>query len=140
MTSDTKLELALPEAREATAFGRSLHADFYGVSPTLCDDLTFCYDLLDRLVGRLGMHKQSPPFLFRSPDGEFPDKAGLSGWVPLIESGISIHTLTVTGFVSIDLYTCGYLDVPAALEFLCAELGTHRYEHHYLVRGVAYHA
>lgn len=141
MIEDTKVEVALAvEPGEASAFGRSLHADFYGVSRELCDDLTFCYDLLDRLVKRLGMHKQSPPFIFRSPDGEFPDKAGLSGWVPLIESGISIHTLTVAGFVSIDLYTCGSLDASAALDFLCGELGTRQFEHHYLVRGVAYHA
>ena len=140
MSEDTKIELALEAPpKEATAFGRSLHADFYGVSKALCNDLEFCYDLLDRLVERMGMHKQSPPFIFRSPDGEFPDKAGLSGWVPLIESGISIHTLTLTGFVSIDLYTCGCLDVQAALDFLCHELGTRQYEHHYLVRGVAYH-
>lgn len=125
---------------DKTAFGRSLHADFYGVDRTLCDDLTFCYDLLDRLTVRLGMHKQSPPFIFRSPEGEYPDKAGLSGWVPLIESGISIHTLTVTGFVSIDLYTCGCLDVPSALEFLSKELGSQTYEHHHLVRGIAYHS
>lgn len=135
------MELPLvPLSGEDTAFGRSLHADFYGVSRTLCDDLEFCYDLLDRLVARLGMHKQSPPFIFRSPDAEFPDKAGLSGWVPLSESGISIHTLTLTGFVSIDLCTCGCLGVPSALDFLCGELGTRNYERQYLVRGVAYHA
>jgi S-adenosylmethionine/arginine decarboxylase-like enzyme len=123
---------------EATAFGRSLHANFSGVRRELCDDLAFCYGLLDELTARLRMHKQAPPFLFRSPEDEFPDKAGLSGWVPLIESGISIHTLTVKGFVTIDIYTCGRLEVEAALDFLCARLGTRRYEHRYLVRGVAY--
>jgi S-adenosylmethionine/arginine decarboxylase-like enzyme len=141
MTGHTSVEASSAvELGEATAFGRSLHADFYGVSKELCDDLGFCYDLLDRLTQRMGMHKQSPPFIFRSPDGEFPEKAGLSGWVPLIESGISIHTLTVTGFVSIDLYTCGALDVPAALDFLCDELGSRDFEHHYIVRGAAYRA
>ncbi|MEZ5964057.1 MAG: S-adenosylmethionine decarboxylase [Planctomycetota bacterium] len=126
--------------REACAFGRSLHIDFYGVSRALCDDLGFCYKLLDDLVARLGMHKQSPPYLFRSPDAQFPDKAGLSGWVPLIESGISIHTLTVTGFVSIDIYTCGALDVDAAAALLAERLGSTDFEHSYLVRGTRYRA
>lgn len=124
---------------EEGAFGRSLHIDFYGVSPTICDDLGFCYAILDELTTRLGMHKQSPPFIFRSPEGEFPDKAGLSGWVPLIESGISIHTLTVTGFVSIDIYTCGSLDIEDAVQYLSERLGSTTYEKHYLVRGAAYY-
>ena len=39
------------------------------------------------------MEKQAPPSIFRSDATRFPDKAGLSGWVPLIESSIVIHTL-----------------------------------------------
>jgi S-adenosylmethionine/arginine decarboxylase-like enzyme len=131
-------KLALP-ADEVNAFGRSLHIDLYGVRAELCDDLAFCYQLLDDLVNWLGMHKQSPPFLFRSPDGEYPDKAGLSGWVPLIESGISLHTLTVKQFVTIDIYTCGCLDAAAALRFLQDRLQPTGQESHYLVRGTTYH-
>lgn len=125
-------------AHEANAFGRSLHVDLYGVRRELCNDLDFCYRLLDDLTARLGMHKQAPPFIFRSPDVEFPDKAGLSGWVPLIESGISIHTLTLTQFVSVDIYTCGCLDVGDAVAYLTQRLGAAKCEQQYLVRGVEY--
>lgn len=120
-------------------FGLSLHVDLYGVRRELCDDLTFCYALLDDLVAHLGMHKQAPPFLFRSPETEFPDKAGLSGWVPLIESGISVHTLTVKGFFTLDVYTCGALDREATLDFLRQRLEPSAVEHQLLVRGTAYH-
>jgi S-adenosylmethionine/arginine decarboxylase-like enzyme len=126
-------------ATEPYAFGRSLHVDFYSVPDGLCEDLNRCYQLLDELPDRLGMHKQSPPFLFRSPEGEYPDKAGLSGWVPLIESGISLHTLTVRRFVSLDVYTCGDLDVNSTLKFLTEFLGSADFEHAYLVRGKRYH-
>lgn len=138
-SSDGSLPGAALPLNESQAFGRSLHVDLYGVSRALCDDLTFCYGLLDDLAVRLGMHKQSPPFIFRSPDQQFPDKAGLSGWVPLIESGISIHTLTLTGFVSIDVYTCGDLDVDEAVRYLKERLGTNDSEQQYLVRGTRYH-
>ena len=130
---------AAPRDGEATAFGRSLHVDCYGVSVALCDDLDLNYALLDDLTAYLGMHKQSPPFLFRSPEGEFPDKAGLSGWVPLIESGISLHTLTVFGFVSIDVYTCGCLNEADVTRFLTARLNPSSVEAHYLIRGSRYH-
>jgi S-adenosylmethionine/arginine decarboxylase-like enzyme len=122
-----------------TPFGQSLHVDLYGVSTALCDDLSFCYQLLDDLTQFLHMHKQSPPFIFRSPEDQFPEKAGLSGWVPLIESGISIHTLTVTGFVSIDVYTCGDLDKEKTIQFLCDRLQTHSYESQHLIRGTKYY-
>lgn len=125
---------------EERAFGRSLHVDLYGVDRAVCDDLGFCYAVLDDLTAFLGMHKQSPPYIFRSPDVEFPDKAGLSGWVPLIESGISIHTLTLTGFVSIDIYTCGSLNIDDAIRFLLGRFNASRFEQQYLVRGTDYHA
>lgn len=59
--------------------------------------------------------------------------------MPLIESGISIHTLTVKEFVTIDIYTCGCLDVGEAIRFLCARLEPKTYEQQYLVRGTRYH-
>jgi S-adenosylmethionine/arginine decarboxylase-like enzyme len=126
-------------AGRGTAFGHSLHIDLYGVDRILCDDIGFFYGLLDDLVLRLGMHKQAPPFIFRSPEADYPDKAGLSGWVPLIESGISVHTLTVAGFVSIDIYTCGLLHPSEAVDWLVDRLGASSCEQQYLVRGAKYH-
>jgi S-adenosylmethionine/arginine decarboxylase-like enzyme len=120
------------------AFGESLHIDLYGINSQLCDDLSFGYQLLEDLVDFLHMQKQSPPFIFRSPTEEFPDKAGLSGWVPLIESGISIHTLTPQEFVTLDIYTCGKLDIEACLSFLESKLKPSHFEHHHLVRGLEY--
>ena len=70
------------------------------------NDLRLCYDFLEEAVRVLGVHKQSPPFIFQSPEEGFEDKAGLSGWIPLIESGIQIHTLAIKNFISIDYYTC----------------------------------
>lgn len=119
-------------------FGQSLHVDLYGISPQLCDDLSFGYQLLEDLVAMLNMQKQSPPFIFHSPVDTYPDKAGLSGWVPLIESGISIHTLTAHEFVTIDIYTCGELDPQRALTFLAERLQCSHYEHHHLLRGLEY--
>jgi S-adenosylmethionine/arginine decarboxylase-like enzyme len=119
------------------AFGQSLHIDLYGIDEALCDDLTFNYNLLEDLASFLDMHKQSPPFIFRSPD-EYPEKAGLSGWVPLIESGISIHTLTPQNFITIDLYTCGELNIPRTLQFLEERLRPSHYEYQYLLRGLVY--
>jgi S-adenosylmethionine/arginine decarboxylase-like enzyme len=120
------------------AFGQSLHLDLFGVEPALCDDLNLGYQTLDELAAFLGMHKQSPPFIFRSPAAQFPDKAGLSGWVPLIESGISLHTLIPAGFVTVDIYTCGELDIEKTTTFVTTRFRPVRIERHHLMRGVGY--
>lgn len=86
-------------------FGYELLLDLYDCEKSTVNDLRACYDFLEGAVIVLGVNKQSPPFIFQSPV-EFPDKAGLSGWIPLIESGIQIHTLTEKNFISIDYYTC----------------------------------
>ncbi len=96
-------------------FGYLLAVDLYGVRPTTTGDLRLCYDFLEDAVKTLGVNKQAPPFVFESPlvgpNGEnFEDKAGISSWIPLIESGIQLHTIVPKRFVSIDYYTCSVVD------------------------------
>ena len=88
-------------------FGYLFTLDLYGCREGVCDDLAVCYQFLEDVVDELQMCKQAPPFIFRSDGKKHPDKAGLSGWVPLIESGIQIHTLSPKNFISIDIYSCG---------------------------------
>jgi len=121
-------------------FGRLLALDLYDCRPGACDDIALCYNFLEDLVALLGMTKQSPPFLFRSPADAHPDKAGLSGWVPLIESGIQIHTLSPRGFISIDVYSCGEIREEGVLELARAAFGYASADVHWLTRGMRYHA
>jgi S-adenosylmethionine/arginine decarboxylase-like enzyme len=112
----------------------------YGVDQVICNDIGYCHDVLVSLVSFLGMNQQSPPFIFRTPEGFNPEMEGLSGWIPLIESGISIHTLTRKGFVSIDLYTCGRLDEDSAKSYLCDKFKPTHFESQVLVRGSQYYS
>lgn len=119
-------------------FGYLLTLDLYDCAAGVCDDLALCYDFLETLVARLGVEKQAPPFVFRSPT-QFADKAGLSGWVPLIESSITIHTLTVKDFVSVDIYCCRQIDRDAMLEVASKMFGPSNYEFNEIERGLKYH-
>jgi S-adenosylmethionine decarboxylase len=118
-------------------FGYGLYIDLYNCDPAILDDIQRCYQFLDDLVAELKMSKQSPPYIFRSP-AEYPDKAGLSGWVPLIESGIQIHTLVPKRFASLDIYTCGIVHqektVALAQEFFQSD----KVEIYFLNRGIEY--
>lgn len=121
------------------AFGFQLLLDLYDCRPGVCDDLTLCYQFLDEIVGYLGMEKQAPPNIFRTPDERFPDKAGLSGWAPLVESSVVIHTLTPKNFISIDIYCCKEFDVEKAKLFVRKFFSPKRMDEQFLLRGIDYY-
>lgn len=123
---------------KSPAFGYQLLLDLYDCKQGVCDDLALCYKFLDDIVGYLGMEKQSPPSIFRSDERLFPEKAGLSGWVPLIESSIVIHTLSVKNFITIDIYCCKAFEVEAAKEFCQKFFGPKKIDGQYMERGMDY--
>ena len=123
-----------------SVFGYQLLLDLYDCKPGACDDLTLNYQFLDEIVPFLGMEKQAPPNIFRSDEVRFPDKAGLSGWVPLIESSIVIHTLTPKNFISIDIYCCRCFDPKKAQEFCQRFFAPKKIEVQYVERGKNYYA
>lgn len=122
-----------------TAFGFQLLLDLYDCRPGVCDDLNQCYQFLDESVPALGMEKQAPPNIFRSDERLFPDKAGLSGWVPLIESSIVIHTLSVKNFISVDVYCCKPFSVDLAKSLCEKFFSPGRIDTQYIERGQDYH-
>ena len=91
------------------------------------------------MVGELGMEKQAPPNIFRSDATRFPDKAGLSGWAPLIESSIVIHTLTPKDYISIDVYCCKAFDLQKAKEICRKFFAPKKIDEQYIERGFDYY-
>ncbi|MDO8580443.1 MAG: S-adenosylmethionine decarboxylase [Candidatus Omnitrophota bacterium] len=120
-------------------FGYQLLLDLYDCKPGVCDDLTLNYQFLDEIVNALGMEKQAPPNIFRSDEIRFPDKAGLSGWVPLIESSVVIHTLSPKNFITIDVYCCRCFDSQEAQNFCRRFFGPKRIDAQYIERGADYY-
>lgn len=111
--------------------------DIYNCEEAKIDSLDYCYKFLDEIPEKIHMDKQSPPFIFRSPE-MYAGKAGLSGWVPIIQSGISIHTLTDTGFVSIDIYSCGRFDKELIVSEVLKYFPSEKYEVNFIERGIEY--
>lgn len=126
------------KSKNAKPFGYGLYIDLYNCNSEILDDLGRCYSFLEYLVMKLKMKKQSPPYIFRSPI-EFPDKAGLSGWIPLIESGIQLHTLIPKKFASLDVYSCGKFDKEKIVKEAKKFFKSTKVEIQYLHRGVEYY-
>ena len=120
------------------AFGLHLILDCYRCNPEHLDNIDSCYRFLDELVEIVGATKQTQPYIFRTPD-EFEGKEGLSGWVPLVESGISIHTLTGSRFISLDVYSCKEFSIEDIKAFTRQFFQPDEIEERFLLRGVKYH-
>ncbi len=67
----------------------------------------------------INMHKFSDPILIKIPKRENSfDQGGLTGFVILVESHISIHTFPYDSYVSIDIFSCKAFDGKRAIEYI----------------------
>jgi S-adenosylmethionine decarboxylase len=132
-------EKAQRSVQKVVPFGYELLLDLYDCTPGACDDLSLCYKFLDEIVPFLGMEKQAPPSIFFTDGQRFPDKAGLSGWAPLVESSIVIHTLTPKNYISVDIYCCREFDVEKAKGFCQSFFSPRRMDDQFILRGVDYY-
>jgi len=123
-------------------FGYSYLLDMYGCQPGVADDLELHYRFLEQLVDRLGMTRMSQPVVIHGPTENgvelFPEKAGVSGWVPLIESGVQIHSLEPKHFITLDVYSCRTFAKGTVLEFAYQCFGFEKHEDHFITRGTRY--
>ncbi len=109
--------------------------DGYGADPLRLQDFAFIYHFLDNCPARIGMHKISHPHVIEYTDCPQQDW-GLSGFVFIAESHISVHTYPARGYVNIDVFSCKPFDPdPVALE-LQREFGLERAETWVVDRGV----
>ena len=96
----------IPEAVATPGFGVHLTLDGYGGSQHRLADADHVLACLSELPERLGMHKIAEPVLVELGHHSDKDPGGVSGFVMIAESHISIHTFPLRGFVSADVYTC----------------------------------
>ncbi len=120
---------------EQTSWGFQLVLDCFGCSEEVCCDLDRGYEFLDKICIHLKMTKQTQPYIFKTCETTFPGKPGYSGWVPIIESGIQIHTSANNRFVSIDVYSCNPFKEEDVLDFVRTWFAPKHIETCFLHRG-----
>src|SRR5438105_5072267 len=92
----------------AVGFGPHLVFDGHGCPRGRLDDLDQLYTLLHHMPDDIGMTRIMPPYVFRHRAGATD---GLSGFVLIAESHISLHTFPDQGFVRADVFSCTTFDV-----------------------------
>ena len=88
--------------------------DGYNGNAQKMQDADFIQQLLDVYPSLIGMTKISPPKVSKY-NGSEPEDWGVSGFVGLAESHISIHTFPEQAYVNIDIFSCKEFDAEKAV-------------------------
>ena len=118
-------------------FGLHLMLDGYGCDPAKLESEDFVLGFLDEFPENIGMTKLMNPYVSRY-GGSGQEHLGLSGFVLIAESHVSIHTFPEEGCVSIDVFSCKSFDTAAAESEIVRKFCISRIERNILDRGVEY--
>ncbi len=118
-------------------FGPHLMLDGYGCEQGKLADLEHIYRVLDEFPVEIGMTKIMPPYVFKY-SGSKPEDWGVSGFVLIAESHISIHTFPEKGFLSLDIFSCKKFDIPRAIATIEKAFDIQKIEKNLLDRGTEF--
>ena len=97
--------------RHRNGDGRPLHliVDGYGADRERLQDEGLVHRFLDEFPDKIGMTKMIAPQVY-TYRGRVPEDWGISGFVLIAESHISVHTFPDRGYVNIDVFSCKNFD------------------------------
>ena len=86
-----------------------LAVDAYGLDPATLADEELVAAFLDSCPGTIGMTKIIDPQVY-TYRGTEPRDWGVSGFVLIAESHISVHTFPERGYLNVDIFSCRDFD------------------------------
>ncbi len=129
------LRTLMKQGSSTETFGKHLTVDAYGCDLRALDDFEVVFRVLDELPGRVAMHKITTPYVIRAGANDIKDCGGLSGFVMIAESHISIHTFPKKRYLTFDLYSCSMFDEAVVLHYLRGTFLWEKLEKHVITRG-----
>jgi len=96
--------------------------DGYANDPKKIENMEFIYNFLDTYPAEIKMTKVSTPQVseYDSPE---PEDQGISGFVLLAESHISVHIFPKQSYINIDIFSCSDFDTEQATTALKQQFG-----------------
>lgn len=117
-------------------FGPHLTLDLWDCNVDRLIDLQHISSLLDDLPAKIGMTKIAPPQILSYPGKEDSfDKGGISAFVLIAESHITIHTFKEQKHAFIDIFSCKEFDIDMAIKMLIEAFGANQYTKNITNRG-----
>jgi S-adenosylmethionine decarboxylase len=118
-------------------FGQHLMVDGYGSEQDKLTDINYIYDFLSNYPSEIEMTKIMPPYVFRY-SGVRPEDWGISGFVLIAESHISIHTFPEKLYLSLDIFSCKEFNGQKAIEDVKRLFSLEKIEIRNLERGLEF--
>lgn len=118
---------------QSPVWGKHLIIDAYGIEASRLKDSKKIRSLLDDFPKFLKMRILHRPVLKKVSSAGYPDW-GLSGFVMLYESHISLHTWPEEGYVAMDIYSCKDFDEKKASLYLKKFWGTKKEKTKLIIR------
>src|SRR3989339_1330715 len=94
------------------------------------------YDVLDKLPEKIGMTKMILPYVVKWLDKFSEGTPGVSGFVMIAESHISIHTFPDQDYVFMDIFSCREFETQKAIKYLLDAFGAKKHEIRIQKRGL----
>jgi S-adenosylmethionine decarboxylase len=111
--------------------------DGYGSDRPKLTDINYIYDFLSNYPSEIEMTKIMPPYVFRY-SGVRPEDWGISGFVLIAESHISIHTFPEKRYLSLDIFSCKEFNGQKAIEDVKRLFSLEKIEIRNLERGLEF--
>lgn len=119
-------------------FGKHLTIDAYGCDYEALDSMDNNFKLLNELPEKVAMHKITTPYVIRALPNDIKDCGGVSGFVMIAESHISIHTFPAKKYLTMDLYSCSNFDEKKVLKIVKEAYRYEKIETHVIRRGLKF--
>ena len=117
-------------------FGLHVTVDASGCNKQKLASVTLVYDILNKLPDKIGMTKMTLPYVVKWLDKFANGTEGISGFVMIAESHISIHTFPDQDYVFMDIFSCRGFDAEVAVKYLVQAFEAEKYEKQILKRGL----
>src|SRR5256886_672872 len=111
-----------------------LMLELYNIEREILANEPLMHRVLDEYPSRIGMEKVSPVHLYDIETSN-PLDAGLSGFVIIAQSHVSLHAWPEYGEVDIDICSCKEFSQEDAIIFAKEIFQTDDVESHFVVRG-----
>lgn len=116
-------------------FGPHLTLDLNDCNADKLRDFDLVFDVLNRLPEEIGMTRITQPYVFKYA-GLVPEDKGITGFVVIAESHISIHTFEFKNYAFIDLFSCKPFDYEYAEAYLIEAFESQTPTSHVVKRGL----
>jgi S-adenosylmethionine decarboxylase len=120
-------------------FGLHLTLDLYSCNRKKLIDKKFILEMLEELPDLIGMRKISEPQIIEYPGNPNSfDAGGISAFILIAESHISIHTFVKQAFASVDVFSCKGFDVKEVEAYIIEKFEPKKVERHLINRGIEF--